>query len=591
MKSKSLLLFAAFGCVLASCQLTKPATYRSDALTKQTVSAYDLATMASKGSTSADAYKLNDVDLYFASEFEGAPYMSLAGYGKLLSNYLLPGFKHQITSSLTAESLVLSNENNEPVYQLIVDYSKSTFLYAGEASAALTSLVDYSRTSLFLQAEIASSVAAQGTTTGTKEYFGEGKLPTYKNNGVFYLPLALWDARIGSSAGVTHFYSGSMLYRYEGAAQLVNKFSIGNRSVVASEGWGAYYQNHGRMPKGLAYADADVFYFKMSNEYGLRSRKLGSKGFATYLKEKNIDNNGQIGSQNPIAHAQAIVNALNILDDDHTGVSSVAPWWGQGAGALTSQRGPNSVSRNQTLKTLTQKRKAVLDGEGLTEKDVRISADQSLAVINFNAFNFAMEAYVPGTRELSPDIADQDTFFYLQKQFQTIKANKSITKVVLDMSLNGGGTIGVLYKILAYISPSNSAKGFLQRGTVGTVQMTTRVDTNNDGRYTVDDVVGHSYKIYLLLSDASFSCGNALPFFAKKQNFVTIVGQKSGGGECSVSSVSLPSGIIALFSSTTHSGWYDNGNFEGCEDGVVPDISLTFDEFYSLQSLQSKLID
>jgi len=591
MKSKHLLLFAALSCVLASCALTKPASYRSDALTRKAANVFDIATMFSKGSTSADSYQLNDVELYFASEFEGAPYISLSGYGKLLSNYLLPGCTHQIMSATSMESLVLNNENKEPVYQLIVDYAKSTFTYAGEASTAIKSLTDLSESSLMVQAKIDSSLAAQGTSNGMKESFAGSKLPTYRNNNVFYLPLALLDARLGSDAGITHFYSGSTIYRYEGAAELNQSFTIGNRSLTATDEWASYFQNHGSMPKGLAYADADVFYLKMNNEYGLKSRKLGNKDFATFLKEKGIDNNGQIGSTNPTVHTQGILSALNSLDDDHTGLTSLIPWWGTSPTSITNQRGPNSTSRNQTLKTLTEKRKEIIENAGLTSKDVRVSPDQSLAVINFDSFSFAPKAYVPGTKVLIPEIADQDTYFYIQQKFGEIKANKNIKKVVLDMSLNGGGTLGVLYKILAYISVTNSVKGFLQRGTLGTVQMTAQVDTNGDGRYTSDDVIGSSYKIYLLLSDASFSCGNALPFYAKKQNLVTIIGQRSGGGECSVASVAFPSGISGLFSSNNHIGWYENNQFAGCEDGVNPDIALTFDEFYDLQALQTKLAD
>ncbi len=60
------------------------------------------------------------------------------------------------------------------------------------------------------------------------------------------------------------------------------------------------------------------------------------------------------------------------------------------------------------------------------------------------------------------------------------------------------------------------------------------VDTNLDGKFDARDGFGGQYDFYVLTSGFSYSCGNAMPFFAQVDGLAKIIGEQPGGCDCSV---------------------------------------------------------
>ena len=77
----------------------------------------------------------------------------------------------------------------------------------------------------------------------------------------------------------------------------------------------------------------------------------------------------------------------------------------------------------------------------------------------------------------------------------------------------------------------------------------------------------------------SYSAANAYAYYAKKDDIATIIGRKTGGGECAVSIHYLPNSQYVYHSSNLHIGFYNEseGKFYGNEAGVEPDIY--FDDY------------
>ena len=69
-----------------------------------------------------------------------------------------------------------------------------------------------------------------------------------------------------------------------------------------------------------------------------------------------------------------------------------------------------------------------------------------------------------------------------------LNKKKGIKDVIFDVSLNGGGTLGVMMKLLALISKDNSGYVSLYEETTSEVAIyNTHVDINNDKKYDTDD--------------------------------------------------------------------------------------------------------
>ena len=584
MKARQLMAIVLLSGLLLSCQLTKKTSsfvvsFQTCEFEKRSTPVYDIATMNGHSSTNAEMYKLEDVDLYFNPEFEEAPYITLGDYAKLLSSYFRPQCKYEVLKEGNEEMLALYEEHGEPVYQIIVNYAKASFTYAGDPSPIIKPTSEDEGLDISKYAKITADWAKLDS-IATEESFANNNLPIFRNARIFYLPLALWEARVGTSANVHHFYSGESLFRYEEAAQLKQQMVVGAKIVTPTDYWTNYALNHGGMPNGIALSDADVFYYKMNNSYGLRQRKIGSAAYQEYYKEQLIDDRKQLNSTDPTIHTQAILSALNVLDDDHTGVTSFAPWWGENGDGLSDVRGPNSVARSALAELLTEKRQEAFQNDGVALDGIRISRNRSLAFFSFDSFSIEPEVYKNGVSRASEELKERDTYCYISKRLSAIMEMRTVNKVIIDISLNGGGVVAVLYKLLSLLNTSITSTTFMQQGSNGVV----RVVTSNEFNY-------RQLKFFLLTSNVSFSCGNALPFYAKKQRTATIIGQKTGGGECALEETYLPSGIHFVHSSNNHIGWYtDSNGFEGCEDGVEPAIELSYDEFYDLGVLQTKVV-
>ena len=190
------------------------------------------------------------------------------------------------------------------------------------------------------------------------------------------------------------------------------------------------------------------------------------------------------------------------------------------------------------------------------------------------------------------EIENQDTYRYFLKNLKEIKAKGGVEKVVIDDTLNGGGYVGQLCKLLCLLSKNNSSTIYFRSGENNAIgKMESKVDVDLDGKIDEKDVTfGNDFKFYILTSSYSFSCGNAFPAYAKDLGLALTVGSKSGGGECIVGGSQLPYNSFLTYSSNFHLGYYDTENkyFSGYEVGAAPDISYS-GNFYDVNEVAKVL--
>ena len=153
-----------------------------------------------------------------------------------------------------------------------------------------------------------------------------------------------------------------------------------------------------------------------------------------------------------------------------------------------------------------------------------------------------------------------------------------VENFVLDLSLNGGGDtsflvlISAMMKGEAYMKLENSPSG-------QSCTYNYDVDTHFNSTFKLGgDELFPDLNKAVLTSRYSFSCSNLLPMMLKKHG-VLVIGERSGGGACCVTTVCTPQGLTCKFSSAFHRLASLTG--EDVDKGIEPHISLPVTEVVS----------
>ena len=153
-----------------------------------------------------------------------------------------------------------------------------------------------------------------------------------------------------------------------------------------------------------------------------------------------------------------------------------------------------------------------------------------------------------------------------------IQKNPQVKKVVIDLSNNGGGAIGALTAAMGFLSPDGEVNfTYWHALNKNFCSEWYHVDTNLDGKFDANDGFGGQYDFYIMTSGYSYSCANAMPFFAQANGLAKIIGEQPGGGDCAVGPFLDAYGHVAAMS-----GWYKfgrmiNGSFVSNEHSVKVD--------------------
>lgn len=535
------------------------------------VNHYELYDIDSTKTYSLEEIKKSTIDVKFYPSQDYLPLLSLESYAKLIP--LKEGYGYKIQSSLTTEVITIGEKASNgsiktPYFAGQIDLSNKAISMAGstssilkisESSEEITKGLDY------------DAVSIKGDNVSSYS-FSKFNINYYLNGGIEYYPLYFLDMVFSSSIGINVFYDFESIYTYDSDSSLSNfKYDNNGTTCSITTKMKSIVNNKlgNKMPNYLKEHTREIYMFMMENLYGLKkTRNISS--MVNFYKENGLYN--LFTNDNPATRGKALSNAINKLDDDHSGVTSnvLMEVWNE---EVDTSRGEVSVARKNHLTTLTNSRNTVYENSGLTLDDVRYSSDGKLAVTVFNSF--------------MGNQVDK-----LAANLEEIKNHGGVEKVVIDISTNGGGIIALLFKAMSLISEDNRFESYIfDDSSNSVVKYHGRYDANDDKKYDVDDCYGDDFEIYLLCSDSSFSCGNAFPCYAKQFKTAKIIGKNSGGGECVVAKHMLPNLFGIQHSSNNHIGYYSKytEDFYGFEKGAVPDIEFEFEDFYDIETLYEKI--
>ena len=640
MKHKILLIVPIIsGLTLTSCGLIDDDSYLTEV---KTANIYKAAEVNKGTIYQLDELKTGEINYRYYKSQPLIPYLSFKGYETLVktyfneyavSSFVDKGYVLQWTVSMQVASSSSTSEPELPpipVFTAQIDLAEMKVTYTGSFSSVFKAEpgsspdpADYLKGVSMSQKTLNPNEITM-TTISFKEF------RPYKMNiaGNMYLPLGYLDHLFSKAAGksIYNTYKDFFIVGTDYNALEYTKFKVDESSEVdniltytkknvmnqISERVTVKVEEqqllYPLMPMYLRNYHRDSLSFTFENFYGIKYSR-GIKSMTDYIK--NYSFYDDFLSADPIVRAEALSDYVASLNDGHTSIqmkNSVvwgeyianrkwSPMWEERIklrSDLTTVRNAAYTLYDYNHATSQAEREAILSpGYEPDQYSVKYSDDGKLAFFYFNDFLFSKVDHT------DPDLYKKDTFSYFVRQFEEIKST-SVTDVVIDLSTNGGGIIIALMKILALISKNNlvDVDQFNQDRNALT-RITVSVDTNEDQKFDENDVYGNRFNFYLLCSPFSFSCGNAYPFCAYKENLATIIGTRSGGGECAVGNTMLSSGQFINHSSLTRLGHHnavlneqgqiDHYEFEGNEAGapVEEKYQLNYSYYYDFNYLSA----
>lgn len=199
------------------------------------------------------------------------------------------------------------------------------------------------------------------------------------------------------------------------------------------------------------------------------------------------------------------------------------------------------------------------------------------------------EYYAGGCKGETPEVSEDfpgDLSVVLDALKQA-NDDPEVKNLVVDLTCNGGGDFYVLMAISVLMGGPN----YYYSENLVTGQRRKcyfDVDCNFDGVFDEKDKeVKYDLNIAVMVSGLSFSCANLLPSLMKDAGF-PIIGERSGGGSCSVQPFITPEGMQFQISSARDR--LTNDKWENIDGGIEPnyviDISSgDYDPLYDVAAI------
>ena len=204
-----------------------------------------------------------------------------------------------------------------------------------------------------------------------------------------------------------------------------------------------------------------------------------------------------------------------------------------------------------------------------------LDANTKTAYVGFDSFvndSIAWDDFYKNHKDPSEAPVETDSYAFIRSCFYQALEDKA-ENLVLDLSTNGGGQSNALLGIMGLF---NKGKAYMGINNTQNRSRTTEyfdVDINLDGKWDEKDIEEankFNFNFGVLTSRCSFSCGNLLPSLLKELGIKTI-GERSGGGSCSIVTNSTTEGLVFAHSSEL---CLSNANGDNIDSGIPVNLEL-----------------
>ena len=286
-----------------------------------------------------------------------------------------------------------------------------------------------------------------------------------------------------------------------------------------------------------------------------------------------------LSSNDPVEADRALSQFIDYyLDDLHSGFDTFSPLAGPQEIEDTSGASTRKIYGN--LGQYMSARYEVFEGAVPRYEEVG-----NTAYITFDKFDrLSKDAREYYDWHEAGEIPEDTLGLITYAHEQITREGSPIENVVLDLSCNAGGSVDAAIFVLSWflgdaqISVKDMASGALSTSVY-------QADINLDGDFDDEDSIADR-NLYCLISPISFSCGNLVPAALKSSQKVTLLGRTSGGGSCTVQTLSTAYGSLFHISGRQRLSFQKNGSFYDIDRGVDPDYYINdIKNYYNREAL------
>ena len=400
--------------------------------------------------------------------------------------------------------------------------------------------------------------------------FDYDEVPMLRNGDEILIPLQTFSDLFFSYLGQFISYNGKDFYAID-------------NNLANDPSRKAYYDQYCDTEKRdtISPALAQVNYYELCNALDARYGLQAAHNIATfdgYFERKGIKEKMLSGDLKTIEKAQQDIGVM-LFEDLHSIAGMQSVFLKEPVPLDTAS--PVFINRQNKQGKITEKRTEVLGtlGEGFHGYERR----GDTVFITFDQFlmDGTMTSYYSEGYEPTGNVNDtMELFAYALKRLQN--EDSDAKNVVIDLACNGGGAVLACgFAMQAICGQSNII--VQNPNTWALHQCILEYDLNLDGTIDKNDksMLDLGFNVALNISDASFSSGNLLPnALDQLDDRILLIGQKSGGGACSVGYLSTAIGSTMQLSSEHRFVTMKNGYICDIDGGIAPDIYLTLDRMF-----------
>lgn len=336
--------------------------------------------------------------------------------------------------------------------------------------------------------------------------------------------------------------------------------------------------------KEMRKATVNSLLFAMDYFYGLKkSKKI--KLFKEYISKNDFD---LLWSQNADDNFIGLKHIIfNQLDELHTRIDGRSIYSNKHSDQLYNSSDYGEFY-NKFYSLCNQQ--SALRKEKIGESSVSyVRYNNDTAIITFDSFKTGSKFELYDSDGNIKDTAwKYDTYFFMRHCMNDIIKHEEVQDIVLDLSLNGGGNIGAMNRTLGFLTDKVILDYSYNTLTNEYSCRHFKIDTDGDGYY--DDDAYNQYRWTILSSMNSFSAANSFICKVKQQNLAKIIGNKSGGGMCSVLPLVLADGTAIAISSNNSNRFVvrkDDGDiYYSIENGIEPDMEIPYGDYYDNSKIE-----
>lgn len=245
-----------------------------------------------------------------------------------------------------------------------------------------------------------------------------------------------------------------------------------------------------------------------------------------------------------------------------------------------------SLKQVTTINELQEHRKTLFpDGATYHKLD-------DTAICHFDSFSdtdlVAWNNYYSGVGPIpSMESCPKDPIVVFLDALTKAQKDPSVKNFVLDLTLNGGGSLDVVVAMTSLMYGQSFAR--CENTLTGEKYIWNyQIDRNFDGKFDAeDDKVNYDLNYCILTTGLSFSCGNLFPSLCRDAG-VMVAGERSGGGSCAIITFRTPEGFSYHLSSVR--GRLADKDWHNIDSGIVPDVEIGLGPgLYDLSFLSSAI--